>query len=209
MATPDLDEVAPELRRRNLRTILALAALFFVPLAASFWLYYGSDWRPGGRTNHGELIDPARPLPAATLPVITENVDPAARPRSDLFQGRWSLVYVAPGPCQDACRRALYVMRQTRLALNNDMTRVQRVWLVTGACCEHAFLAQQHPGLLLADASGPPAAPLLARFPAEARSTSVFVVDPLGNLMMRYDIQHNPRGLLDDLRKLLRLSHIG
>ena len=53
---------ARALRLRNLRTIGALAALFLLPLAASFWLYYGIGWHPAGSTVHGELIEPARPL---------------------------------------------------------------------------------------------------------------------------------------------------
>jgi len=210
---------ARALRARNLRTVLALAGLFFVPLIGSFWLYYGASWRPSGHTNHGELIEPVRPLPRTALPVLLEKVAPdspdeltpealaAAAARADLFVGRWSLVYIGNGACDAACRRALYVMRQTRVALNNDMTRVQRIFLVTAGCCDQSLLRREYPGLLLADASAAPA--LLERFPASQRTTSVFVVDPLGNLMMRYDARRNPRGLLDDLKKLLQLSHIG
>ena len=207
-----MNQATSGLRNRNLRTVLALAAIFLLPLVASFWLYYGAAWRPSGRTNHGELIDPARPLPGVVLRVrMVTRPDGSGQGdlRSNLFLGRWSLVYVAPEPCAADCRRALYVMRQTRLALNNDMTRVQRVWLATAGCCEEPSLAQEHAGLLLADAHTDAAAALLARFPADAHATSVFVVDPNGNLMMRYDARRNPRGLLDDLRKLLQLSHIG
>jgi hypothetical protein len=59
------------------------------------------------------------------------------------------------------------------------------------------------------DAQGAPAAPLLQQFPSQQREHTLFVVDPLGNLMMSYDARQNPRGLLEDLKKLLRLSHIG
>jgi len=54
-------------RTRNLRTIGALAALFLMPLALSFWMYYGVGWHPAGRTNHGELLQPALPLPHAEV----------------------------------------------------------------------------------------------------------------------------------------------
>ena len=90
---------ADRLRARNLRTVLALAALFLLPVAASFWLYYGVGWRPAGRTNHGELIEPPRPLPAASFP--------AADGRgavSNVFSGQWTLVYVGNGACDIACR---------------------------------------------------------------------------------------------------------
>ena len=181
--------------RRGRRAFLALAALFFLPVAVAFFLYYGGAWRPGGATNHGELIEPPRPLPAA--------------PGAELLRGKWTLVYVGDGACDAACRQSLLVMRQTRLALNNEMTRVQRVLLATGRCCDREFLDREHPGLVVLDGTRPELRPLLATFPAEGREFSVFIVDPLGNLMMREDARADPRGFLKDLRKLLKLSHIG
>ena len=118
-------------------------------------------------------------------------------------------MYVGAGGCDAACRQALYVMRQTRLALNNDMTRVARVFLVSSGCCAGDFLAREHAGLLVLDAHGAGSAALLGEFPEAEREHTLFVVDPLGNLMMSYDARCDPHGLLEDLRKLLRLSHIG
>ena len=116
-----------ELRARNLRTLAALAALFLLPLALAFFTYYGTAWRPGALVSHGCLISPARPLPAVALRRIdlegqpaTETADVTAPP----FRKRWSLVYLGAGDCDAACRDALYVMRQTRLALNTDMTQL-------------------------------------------------------------------------------------
>jgi cytochrome oxidase Cu insertion factor (SCO1/SenC/PrrC family) len=193
-----------ELRSRNLRTLAILAGLFVVPLLVSFWAYYATDWRPAGHSNHGELILPARPLPHVDLPRVAGEAAGGS-----LFKRKWTLVYLGGGNCDDACRRALYFMRQTRLGLNNEMTRVERVFLVTGSCCDRQFLGTEHAGLDVFDASGPAASNLLAQFPSTDRENSLFVVDPLGNLMMRYDDRLNPKGLLQDLQKLLRLSHIG
>jgi hypothetical protein len=100
-------------------------------------------------------------------------------------------------------------MRQTRLSLNNEMSRVERVFLTTGNCCARDFLAHEHQGLIVLDATDPAGTRLLHQFPADGRPYSLFVVDPLGNLMMSYDSRQNPKGLLEDLQKLLRLSHIG
>jgi hypothetical protein len=119
------------------------------------------------------------------------------------------LVYTGAGNCDEPCRQALYVMRQTRLSLNNEMSRVERIFLTTGNCCAKEFLAHEHPGLIVLDASGSEGERLLHEFPADGRPYSLFVVDPLGNLMMSYDARQNPKGLLEDLQKLLRLSHIG
>jgi len=193
------------LRARNLRTLAALAGLFLVPLALAFLMYYGTGWRPAASVSHGTLITPARPLPQVAL----RRLDTAAAAAADPWHGKWSLVYVGAGSCAGDCRDTLYLMRQTRLALNADMTRVARVFLVTGDCCASLFLAREHPGLTVLDAQGAAAAALLREFPDGARSHTLYVVDPLGNLMMSYDARRDPHGLLEDLKKLLRLSHIG
>jgi cytochrome oxidase Cu insertion factor (SCO1/SenC/PrrC family) len=194
-----------ELRSRNLRMLAVLAGLFLLPLASAFWAYYGTDWRPVRTVNHGELITPARPLDAADLkPAMATSAAPSA-----LFHGKWSLVYIGDGRCDDVCRKSLYIMRQTRLSLNSEMTRIERVFLATSECCAQDFLAHEHPGLLVLDATGASASSLLRVFPVNEREQSLFIVDPLGNLMMRYDVRQNPKGLLEDLKKLLSLSHIG
>jgi hypothetical protein len=195
--------IDPELHRRNFRTVFALGGLFLLPLLLSFWLYYGLHWRPLGTTNHGDLIEPLRPLPDVTL----RDADGSAR--SHVFLGKWTLVYVGRGTCDANCRTALVFMRQTRLSLNNEMTRVQRVLLATAECCDRGYLAAQHPGLLVLDASQALAQPLLAQFSPDGRAQALYVVDPLGNLMMRYDARLPPKGLLEDLKRLLQLSHIG
>ncbi|HEY1898228.1 MAG TPA: hypothetical protein VGG49_00370 [Steroidobacteraceae bacterium] len=195
--------IDPELHRRNFRTVLALAGLFLLPLLLSFWLYYGLHWRPHEMSNHGELIEPVRPLPDVTLP------DSAGSAQRHIFQRHWTLVYVGNGACDANCHTTLFFMRQTRLSLNNEMDRVQRVFLATADCCDRDFLAAVHPGLRVLDASQAAARPLLARFPAGERAQSLYIVDPLGNLVMRYDARLPPEGLLADLKKLLRLSNIG
>jgi hypothetical protein len=189
---------------RNLRTVAALAAIFLLPLLLSFWMYYGNTWRPATRTNHGELIEPVRALPGAELRTASGAVAPA-----NLFTDKWALAYVGDGACAQTCRSALYFMRQTRLSLNNEMTRVGRVFLATGTCCDRAFLEREYPGLIVIDATGPEARDLVNAFPQTDRAQSLFVIDPLGNLVMRYDIRDDPKGLLTDLKKLLKLSHIG
>jgi hypothetical protein len=201
---------APAERRSNAQFWI-LVGLFFAPLLLAFLLYYsGADWRPSGRTNRGELIQPPRPLPGIELPTP----DGAPLP-ADFWRGKWTLVYVGDGRCDQRCREALTLMRQTRLALNAEMTRVQRALLATGHCCDRTYLDAEHPGLALARVDGAAGAQLLATFPdaqSATRGGRIYVVDPLGNLMM----SHAPaapgaasKGLLEDLRKLLKLSHIG
>jgi cytochrome oxidase Cu insertion factor (SCO1/SenC/PrrC family) len=179
--------------RGNRRTLYLLIVLFFLPVAAAFYLYYGATWRPVGQTNHGVLITPARALPVGLV---------------DL-RGKWSLVYIGNGRCDEACRTALIFARQTRLSLNQEMHRVARVFLVTGDCCDRDYLDTAQAGLQVVEASDAAGAALLAAFPATDRADSLYIVDPLGNLLMRYDVRESPKGLLTDLQKLLKLSHIG
>ena len=193
-----------EVRRRNLRTVGALSALFLVPLAAAFVLYYGVGWSPGEHVNHGELIEPARPLPAVSLPAAGTH-----RPVPNVFTQRWALVYVGGGQCDHECRFALLLMRNAHLDLGHDASRVERVFLLTGGGGGGAALAREYPGMIVLDASASQAAKLLAAFPSKGRDAAVFVVDPLGNLMMRYDSRRDPMGLVEDLQRLLRLSQIG
>ena len=189
-------------RRRGRRQLLFLAAIFLLPVAVSFALYYGKLWRPAGSASKGELIAP-RPLEAAGL----RNPDGSAA-TPDALRNKWTLVYLGNGSCDDACRTALVFGRQSRLALNNEMTRVQRVFLATGNCCATDYFGREQPGLIVLDASAPQARQLLAQFPGDQRH-SLYIVDPLGNLMMRHDAANTSKALLTDLKKLLKLSHIG
>ena len=140
-----------EARRRGRQVLLIIAALFFVPVLLAFAMYYGNFGRPTGSVSLGELVSPAQPLDAAGLRHADGSpVDPA------LLHDKWTLIYIGDGACDDACRAALVLGRQTRLALNNDMTRVQRAFLATGHCCANEYFAAEQPGLIALDASSAP-----------------------------------------------------
>lgn len=198
---------SPAGQRRSRLGLVGLAALFLVPLALSFFLYYGTSWRPSGGTQYGELIQPPRPLPAVELTPVSGG---PAQP--DGLRGAWHLVFLAPADCDEACRDSLVMTRQVRLALDKDMTRVRRVYLYPGDASPAAALAAEQPDLLLAGLAGEAGARLAGEFPgdgAPAGPGQWFLVDPLGNLMMAYPADIAPKGLLKDLERLLKLSHIG
>ena len=197
------------LDRRQGRLLVVLALLFFAPLGIAFYLYYGhGTWRPAGRVNAGELVEPARPLPSLALPLLgSGNTDP------DFLKHKWTLLYVGFGPCAEDCRNRLYDTRQVRLALDRDMNRVQRVFIAGGDCCDAQFLREQHPDLITIRASAA-AAPLLALLPGQGsvdatHAPRVYLIDPLGNLMMSYASDAKAKGILEDMKRLLRLSSIG
>lgn len=210
--------------RRQRRVLIGLALMFFAPLGVAFYLYYGhGTWHPGGRVNAGELIVPARPLPSLALPLLgSGNTAP------NFLKGKWTLLYVGFGPCAESCRTRLYDTRQVRLALDRDMNRVQRVFIADRDCCDLRFLHDQHPDLIAVRAEAE-AAPLLALLPgrdvsgavdatgassakgalAATNAPRVYLIDPLGNLMMSYAAEAKSKGMLEDLKRLLRLSSIG
>ena len=157
-------------RRRGRRMLLIVAAMFLLPVVVAFALYYGKLWRPAGSASKGELITPARPLDVAGLRM------PDGTPAGEaVFAGKWSLIYIGDGACDADCRQALVFARQSRLALNNEMTRVQRVFLATGNCCDDRVSSRRSiPGssrsMLVARGAG--AAGAVSRRTARTRCSS-------------------------------------
>jgi len=201
------------------RPVFLVMLLFVAPLAAAFWLYYGSTWRPAQQTNHGTLITPPVTLPEVALPLAAGTTAPgatgapggtAAMAKASVLRGKWTLLVIGHGEsgCDAQCQQTLVYARQTWLSLAQLTPRVQRVLLAGTGCCDMAYLGREQEGLVALDAAGPTASALLAAVP-EPTAGTVFVVDPLGNLMMRYDARQDPKGLREDLKKLLELSHIG
>jgi cytochrome oxidase Cu insertion factor (SCO1/SenC/PrrC family) len=202
--------------RRQRRILIGLALMFFAPLGLSFYLYYGKSWRPGGRVNAGELIAPARPLPSLALPLASTSTIKATGTSSSetnpqFLKGKWTLLYVQHGRCDDECRRHLYDTRQVRLALDREMNRVQRVFIGDGDCCDFEELKAAHPDLMVIRAS-PADEPLLTLLPKDSGAVNahrIYLIDPLGNAMMFYAPGVRSKGMLDDMKRLLRLSSIG
>jgi hypothetical protein len=183
---------------------IALTLLFLGPLLLALVLYYGSDdWRPAGATNHGVLIQPPRllpQLPAATAAGETGTTD---------LRGRWTLVYVDAGSCDARCAQALYRSRQAREAMGKNMARVERLYLHRGPAPGPDLPgASDSLRVMAADADG--GRQLLEALPTELLTgDDLLLVDPLGNLMMRFPLESEPSGMLSDLKKLLKLSRIG
>lgn len=194
--------------RRGRRTLLLLAFVCLLPVAASYTMFY--LWPPQERVNHGELIAPVA-LPASALAGAAGQ---PALPRSEI-EGRWTLLVAGPAACDDACERALYVSRQARLAQAKEMDRVARLRVLTddGAVSNAAIAADEaHEGVRLARADAAWLATLQGAGLVEGGS-GLFLVDPLGNLMMRYgeasDATAHARGVTKDLQRLLKYSALG
>jgi hypothetical protein len=189
---------------------LLLATLFFFPLLLSYVLYFWfPDLRPSGTTNYGQLINPARPVPALSL------VDAKGAALDEAtFRIRWSYVVLAGSDCDESCRRKLVMTRQVRIAMNEKRSRVQRVLVLSDPAAVPRVakaLAAEHPDLHVLGDTGTPGA-RLADFlqPADAAS---YLLDPHANWLLVYpaggETQADFKGMQKDIKKLLRLSQIG
>jgi len=193
----------------NRRPFFIVLGLFFLPLVLAFAVYYGSNWRPSGTTNKGDLINPAISLPLVKLLTSEGEIT------NDRFlRGDWSLVYLGDGSCDQPCRDALFSMRQAFQLLGKDMTRIKRVFLYAGNITDPAFFLAQHTDLMKVNIDAAAGHQLLEVFPDDKgvpalKSGKIYIVDPLGNLMMAYIPDTDPRNIYQDLKKLLSLSHIG
>jgi cytochrome oxidase Cu insertion factor (SCO1/SenC/PrrC family) len=184
--------------KRSRATLWLIVALAAAPVAASYLLYY--FWPPARTVNYGELIEP-RPLP--DIPLALADGSPF---RLSQLKGRWVLVSLDSGQCDAACDRKLLYMRQLRLTQGKEMERVERAWLVSDGATPRAGAVEPYPGTWVVRAD----AGLLKLFPAPGKASDhIYVVDPLGNLMMRFPADPEPRGMIKDLQRLLRASQVG
>lgn len=180
--------------------LLAMAVFFAIPVVAGYVAYF-FDVLPHGSGNYGTLL-PTRPLTDATL----RGADGRPFKVSEL-RGKWLLVQFDSGACDAYCERKLYFMRQVRKALGRDTDRVERLWMVTDDLVPNPRLLEAFEGTRRATAAG---SGFAAEFPAEvSRTDHIYVVDPLGNLMMRFPRDPDPSKMLKDVQRLLKLSGIG
>jgi hypothetical protein len=194
------------------QAIVLLVLIFTAPAFVAWVMHHSGEqgWRPGGMTNKGILVHPARPLdlPAA-MRVGNKSVN-------DYLQGLWTLVYIGDADCDAVCNENLYKMRQVRIAQNENMNRVQRLYMVMGDAIPEtltALLDKEYPALdavpVAADQEARVAPYFLIDDTPMQGAERVYVIDPLGNLMMYYPQDADPGGMLKDLQKLLKYSKIG
>ncbi len=195
----------PAVRRRmsGRWKMLALMLVCAAPVIGSYLTFYVI--RPEGRKNYGELIQPARPLPAVQARLLdgTAYALPA-------LQGQWLLVSVAGGACNEACQKNIYWTRQLREVMGRDKDRIERVWLVSDDSDVDAKLAPQvHSPANDAQALRVDAATLAGWLPAVSGSKiqdHIYVVDPYGNLMLRWPANIDAVKAKRDIHNLLRAS---
>ena len=184
--------------------MLLVLAVCAAPVIASYFTYFVI--RPDGRTNYSELITPLRPLPVE-LP-LTDLQGLTVAPAT--LVGQWLLVVVAGGACDAACERHLWVQRQLRETLGREKSRIEKVWLIPDAATPSAQTlaaigAPTTPATVLRVSRNALAA-WLQPAAGQTLEAHMYVVDPLGNWMMRVPPDADPVRLKRDVEKLLRAS---
>ena len=197
--------------RKQAMLILLLAVFSLPPLLSWFLFNYTDLGKGSGAGAYGTLVDPPRPVPDWSL------VNPADyRDIDRRLHGKWTLVYLLDGKCGETCLENLYKMRQLRLATGKNAQRVQRAVLVVNN--DHEALTQkqltEYPGQYVLYPESIDADSLLTLFrltPDDLpyAGDRLYLVDPLGNLMMSYPASAPPGGIIKDLTRLLKYSRIG
>lgn len=189
------------------RTVLLVVLIFAAPVLAAWALYaMRGSWDLPAR-NYGELLDPVRPLGDYTL-----TGRDGTQLRTAELKGRWTLLYLNAGDCPQPCRDDLYRTRQVRWALNEDMRRVHRVFVMTSEPSDATTfdaLVAQHRDMQAVTAGATTLQALVGDLESGRAGPGVYLVDPLGNVVMWYPSGFEAKGLLSDLRRLLKVSKIG
>jgi hypothetical protein len=189
--------------RRGRFKMLAILLVCAIPVIASYFTYYVI--RPEGRTNYGEMVLPLRDV-SGLVGVGPDGITAGLAG----MKGRWLMVTGAGADCDAACEQRLYLMRQVRLTTGKDRDRVERVLVVTGDATLSKELLARHEGLIVIRAGEQ--AMRDAGFPDQPSATAgqrIWIVDPLGVLVMGYPVQPDPSRMKKDLQKLLKASRVG
>jgi len=197
---------------RGQKSLLLLAAFFIGPIGVAYLLVNNMHWLGDYSTkNHGELIEPATPL----LDVELKTHDNKSFQLSAL-RGKWIMLYFGESACASECVDNLYKMRQARLVQGEDLGRIERLYISVGgkpdASLQQVML--QHAGMGVLRGDGVVIDQLLQQFGSSRQQVSrgdfgLYLIDPLGNLMMRYPQGYEAKGLVKDLKLLLKASYVG
>ena len=186
--------------RRRYLPLYVLVAITVVPIAVAYISYYFAP--PAGRTNYGTLL-PQRPVPDLAL----ANLDGS---RFDLRQlgGSWVLVMADAAECDEPCADKLLMMRQQRIMTGKDRHRIERVWLVTDQEPLPIMLMREYEGTHFVRAPLQPLRDFLA-LPDTAGAQlkdHIWLIDPRGNLMLRWPKNPEINGVKRDIARLLKVS---
>lgn len=185
-------------KKNNKRTLILLVVVMAAPIVASYMLFF-MNVRPDS-VNYGELLE-VKPLSGNALNQSDNTIF-----RIRQLRGKWALISVDSGSCDEQCRKKLYYMRQVRLIQNTEKDRIERVWLIDDGVAPAPVIASEFEGMLLINAKE---SDLLTALPAkESKHDHIYLVDPIGNLMMRFPKNPDPAQMAKDIKRLLKVSQL-
>ncbi len=189
-------------KKSGRRQLIALMLIFFTPLLIAWLMHFDViSWRPQTIVASGELVQPPLVLPEH-VPVYLVQTE-----EHDFLRRKWHLLYIAPGNCEKICEDSLIRMRQVRMALGKYQDRIGRVLVVQDSA---QWTPQLQDGLAGMDVvTTNPVSIEVLRSTDTSPGEWIYLVDPLGNLMMRFAHDHDAREMHDDMKRLLKLSRIG
>jgi hypothetical protein len=182
--------------KKTRRILLLLGTISLAPFVASFLLYY--LWKPQTFTNYGELLE-VTPLAG----VAVANRDGKVF-RFDELRGKWVFLMVDAGVCDEYCQSKLYLMRQIRLTQGKNRDRIERLWLISDDVQPAPGIESQYQGTrqFIGDADQ-----ILRLLPApHSARDHIYLVDPFGNLMMRFPRDADPQQMKKDVTRLVKVS---
>lgn len=189
--------------KRSLITLLILVLVFAIPMGIAWYVSHNKSLKKQNTTNRGQLIIP--PFPVSALKLINnhkQRITPIKNKR-----GQWMLVLLYPNPCDKQCQQRLVDLRQIQKATGKNIKRITRALLMYGAPRKHAYA-----GARLLGANQQQFTATIKRYvkaPYALQKGTIYVVDPLGNVMMTYQPNANRRAIFKDLQRLLKVSQIG
>lgn len=183
--------------------LFAVLAVCAAPLIFSYLTYYVI--KPEGRTNYGVLLDPrAYPMPALGL-----NTLEGKALTLEAYKGKWIMLQVDEAECREACQKKLYDMRQLRTATGKERERIERVWLVTDDKPLDTIIMREYDGTRMLRVQSEALKRWLPVEPGATMADHIYMIDPLGNLMMRFPKNADANKIKKDIAKLLKASSIG
>ena len=198
--------------RKNKITMLILFAMFVAPILSAVYIFNTNTADSYTTKNHGNLIRPAIVLKNIELQHV-ENQKPYKLVDQE---HQWVMVFIDGGECDDKCKRQLVVMRQTRLAQGGEFSRINRLYVMLDPQSKKFMeeVKAYHPDLDIVSGSQQQLDNLIKQFTLTdnidvRKANRIYIVDPIGNLMMFYDADANASDIAKDLKRLLHVSQMG
>jgi len=202
----------PEPKPRSIKPLLLVLFISVAPVILAFIVYYNPSLQPGGSTNYGTLVEPQRPLPTnAELKLTTLDGQPFD---IDELRGQWLLMAADQAACPEECAKKLFILRNVHAMTGKNVKRVSRVWFITDDAPVPQKVLDAYAGTIMLRANPEQLDEFLAGHDLDGQNQGellnpIWLVDPLGNLMMQFPEDPDPLKVRKDLGKLLHNSQIG